>query len=130
MDETYFKCKVSWDCFSWWKFDNYFIPTTDKVKTHRKCCCHQRDGSLVNIQNEFSYVASVMNSLHGLFYLRKESQRLTQSNEFTLLKLNCWETKVWQHFPKTQLQYYKLNRLLFCRLLYGHCAIFKPKSMF
>lgn len=31
---------------------------------------YQRCGGLLNIQNQLSYVASVMNSLHGLFHLR------------------------------------------------------------
>lgn len=44
------------------------------------CCCYQRSGRLLHIQNEFSYVASVMNSLHGLFYLRRKHNSKSQIN--------------------------------------------------
>lgn len=42
---------------------------------------YQRCGGLLNIQNELSYVASVMNSLHCLFHLRT-----TDTNYFQALK--------------------------------------------
>lgn len=51
-------------------------------KLHKMCSCYQRCWSLLDIQNEFPYVASVMNSLHGLFYLRmKHSNALFQHVE-------------------------------------------------
>lgn len=40
---------------------------------------YQRCGGLLNIQNQLSYVASVMNSLHGLFHLRT-----THSNQLPI----------------------------------------------
>lgn len=110
---------MSWDLFSLRKFHNYFIPTTDKVKTQRMLlspegwepCPHPEWVFLCCLCREFSAWPLLP---------EKESQQLTQSNWFTLVKLNCWETKAWQHFPKIQLQYHKLNKLLFVssRLFY------------
>lgn len=49
-----------------------FVPTLVLL-----LCTYQGGGSLLHVQNEFSYVASVMNSLHGLFNLKIKHQLLT-----------------------------------------------------
>lgn len=36
-------------------------------------CTHQGSGCFLHIQNEFSYISSVMDSLHGLLHLKQRS---------------------------------------------------------
>lgn len=36
-------------------------------------CTHQGSGCFLHIQNEFAYISSVMDSLHGLLHLKERS---------------------------------------------------------